>query len=170
MVCFIVAYLPADSKPGGEKRAQTGEEVKGKRGKTLLWPTRVCALALADEGIRTFRAGEEEESPSGDSGCPARAAHKRTGRGPLVNHPGQRRGRSASPSFGNHLHPLGFNLMHHSEALFNGGQARGITGLQGPHQDSQLECIKIRSTPKIQLIRVSPLLNEGAQRNCTIQV
>ena len=47
-----------------------------------------CALALADEGIRTFRAGEEEESPSGDSGCPARAADKRTLRpGPLVNHP-----------------------------------------------------------------------------------
>ena len=71
--------------------------------------------------IRTFRAGEEEESPSGDSECPARAAHKRTGRGPLVNHPGQRRGRSASPSFGNHLYPLGFNLMYDSEALFNGG-------------------------------------------------
>jgi len=44
MVCFIVAYFPADSKPGGEKSAQTGEEVKGKRGKTLLWS---CALALA---------------------------------------------------------------------------------------------------------------------------
>ena len=39
-----------------------------------------CALTLADEGIRTFRAGKEEESPPGDSGCPAQAKNYRLGR------------------------------------------------------------------------------------------
>ena len=45
-------------------------------------------LRLRIEHIHTFRAGNKEESPSGDSGCSARAADKRTLRsGPLVNHP-----------------------------------------------------------------------------------
>ena len=49
---------------------------------------RLARWRLRIEWICTFRAGKEEESPSGDSGCPAQAADKRTLRpGPLVNHP-----------------------------------------------------------------------------------
>ena len=47
-----------------------------------------CARTRVNEGIRTFRAGEEEESPAGDSECLTQAADKRTLKpGPLVNHP-----------------------------------------------------------------------------------
>ena len=84
-----------------------------------------CALTLADEGIRTFRAGEEEESPSGDSGCPARAAHKRTGRGPLVNHPGQRKGGVDSSSPLDSSLPPRRAYLGDSTALLNGIWSNG---------------------------------------------
>ena len=60
----------------------------------------------------------------------------------------QRRRRSAFSASGLHLNPLGYNLMYNSN-LVQWGLNGIIAGLQGPHQDSQLECIEIRSTPRV---------------------
>ena len=102
---------------------------------------------------------------------PARLADKRTlGPGSLVNHPApeakkERLLRLWTPPLPPRVQPHVY-LGSVVQWRLNGV----IQGLQGPHQDSQLDSIEIRSTPKMQLFRVRPLLNEGAQRKCSIQV
>ena len=61
------------------------------------------ALTFADEGIRTFHAAcaltlADLISTKSKVFLSFRTGHKRTGRGPLVNHPGQRRGGEDSSS------------------------------------------------------------------------
>ena len=99
---------------------------------------------------------------------PARLADKRTlGPGPLVNHPApeakkERLLRLWTP-------PLPPRVQPHLwiGSVVQWGLNGLIRGLQVPHQVSQFDIFEIRSTPGMQLFRVSPQLNEGAQRKCT---
>ena len=91
--------------------------------------------------ILAIREGEEEESPTGDSGCPTRAAHKRTGRGPLVNHPGQRRvPRLWTP-------PPSGSTSCMIRKLRSMGAKRCHTRITWPHQVSGTDHFEARSTP-----------------------
>ena len=54
----------------------------------------------------------------------------------------QRRGRSASPSFGNHLYPLGDNLLSDSEALFNFGKTLSFQDYKGRSKSVKLYVLK----------------------------
>ena len=130
-----------------------------------------CALTLADEGIRTFRAAcaltlADFGSCRSDAFLSFRTGPERTlGPGPLWTFPApeakkERLLRLWTPPLPPRVQPhvlLGSVVQWGLNGL--------ITGLQGPHQDSQLDSIEIRSTPRMQR-NVSDLYSMKVQRIC----
>ena len=149
--CCLRAGACGRGAPAGRRRAH----LRQARGCSCVSP---CALALADDGscrsiiFFACAAGGQEDPQAG----------------PSCQSPGPRGEEGApSPPLDSTLTPSGITSCIDRKRCSMGAKRVSFEDYRGPHQVSQFDSIEIRSTPKMQLFRVSPLLNEGAVRSCS---